>query len=71
MFLDTSGKPVPTPLSERMIGIDARQMAAIPEVVVIAYGAAKAPATHAALRSGLVGGLVTHTALAHALLDAP
>jgi len=71
VFLDAGGRVVPTPLSERMIGIDARQMAAIPEVVVIAYGAAKAPAAHAALRSGLVGGLVTHTALAHALLDAP
>jgi DNA-binding transcriptional regulator LsrR (DeoR family) len=71
VFLDAGGRVVPTPLSERMIGIDARQMAAIPEVVVIAYGGAKAPAAHAALRSGLIGGLVTHTALAHALLDAP
>ena len=50
VFLDAGGRVVPTPLSERMIGIDARQMAAIPEVVVIAYGAAKAPAAHAATR---------------------
>ncbi len=71
VFLDADGTPVPTPLRERMIGIDDRQMAAIPEVVVIAYGAGKAPAARAALLSGLVGGLVTHTALAQALLDAP
>ena len=37
--------------------------------VVIPYGTAKAPAVRAALRSGLVGGIVTHTALAHAVLQ--
>jgi DNA-binding transcriptional regulator LsrR (DeoR family) len=52
-----------------MIGIDARQMRAIPEVIVVAYGMAKVIAVRAALRSGLVGGLVTHTDLAQALLD--
>jgi DNA-binding transcriptional regulator LsrR (DeoR family) len=71
VFLSAAGEPVQTPLSERMIGVDAAQMGAIAEVIVIAYGAAKAPAARAALLSGLVGGLVTHTALAHALLDAP
>jgi DNA-binding transcriptional regulator LsrR (DeoR family) len=71
VFLAADGRPLQTPLGERMIGIDAGQMAAIPEVIVIAYGVAKAPAARAALLSGLVGGLVTHTALAHALLDTP
>lgn len=71
VFLSADGRPLRTPLGDRMIGIDAARMAAIPEVIVIAYGAAKAPAARAALRSGLVGGLVTHTALAQALLDAP
>ena len=52
-----------------MIGIDAEQMRAIPEVLVIAFGMAKVPAMHAALRSGLVGGVVTHTGLAQALLE--
>ena len=70
VFLTTDGEPVTTQLGERMIGIDAEQMRAIPEVIVIAYGAAKARALHAALQSGLVGGLVTHTALAEALLEA-
>jgi DNA-binding transcriptional regulator LsrR (DeoR family) len=71
VFLSAEGQPLRTPLRDRMIGIDAAQMAAIPEVIVIAWGAAKARAVRAALRSGLVGGLVTHTALAHALLAAP
>jgi len=52
-----------------MIGIDAEQMRSIPEVVVIAYGSAKTAAVRAALRSGLIGGLVTHTSLARALLE--
>jgi DNA-binding transcriptional regulator LsrR (DeoR family) len=70
VFLTADGEPVTTELGERMIGVDAEQMRAIPEVIVIAYGTAKAAALGAALRSGLVGGLVTHTALARALLDA-
>ena len=52
-----------------MIGIDAEQMRAIPEVIVIVFGMAKAPALRAALNSGLVDSVVTHTALARALLD--
>lgn len=71
VFLTADGEPVQTRLAERMIGIDAEQMRAIPEVIVIPYGTAKAPAVRAALRSGLVGGLVTHTALAQTLLDPP
>jgi len=70
VFLSADGEPVQTRLAERMIGIDAEQMRAIPEVIVIPYGMAKVPAVRAALRSGLVGGLVTHTTLAEALLEA-
>src|SRR3954468_13015142 len=69
VFLTEDGLPMRTGLTDRMIGIDAEQMGAIPEVVVIAYGTAKTPAVRAALRSGLVGGLVTHTSLAQALLE--
>jgi DNA-binding transcriptional regulator LsrR (DeoR family) len=69
VFLDVDGKPVPTELAQRMIGIDYAQMRAIPELIAIPYGVAKAPALRAALRSGLVGGLVTHTALAQLVLD--
>src|SRR3954471_4725534 len=62
VFLSADGKPVHTDLTERMIGINAEQMRAIPEVTVIAYGAAKVPAAHAALGSGLITGFVTHKA---------
>ena len=69
VFLAADGEPVQTDLTERMIGINAEQMRAIPEVITIAYGTAKIPAAHAALRSGLITGLVTHTSFAHALLE--
>jgi DNA-binding transcriptional regulator LsrR (DeoR family) len=44
-------------------------MDAIDEVVAIAYGMAKVQAVRAAVRSGLVNGIVTHAPLAKALLD--
>jgi len=71
VFLSADGKPVHTDLTERMIGINAEQMRAIPEVTVIAYGAAKVPAAHAALGGGLITGFVTHKTFAQSLLDTP
>ena len=38
----------------------------IPFVLAVAYDAAKSPAVLAAIRGGLVHGLVTHTSLARA-----
>lgn len=70
VFLSAEGEPVQTDLARRMIGINAEQMRAIPEVTTIAYGAAKVPAAHAALRSGLITGMVTHKTFAQSLLDA-
>lgn len=68
VFVDADGNPVQTSLNERMIGVTAAQLRAVPEVIGIPYGTAKAPAVRAALHSGLVNGLVTHSALARALL---
>ena len=53
-----------------MVGISASQLKGIPEVIAIPYGDGKLKATLAALRSGLVHSLVTHAALASALLEA-
>jgi DNA-binding transcriptional regulator LsrR (DeoR family) len=69
VFLSADGEPVATELAERMIAIGAEEMRMIPEVIVIPYGIRKVPAVRAALRSGLVGGMVTHAALAQAILD--
>ncbi|SNR69185.1 sugar-binding transcriptional regulator [Blastococcus mobilis] len=71
IFLSAEGEPVTTELAERMIAISADDMRTIPEVVAIPYGIRKAPAVRAALRSGLVDGIVTHATLARAVLDRP
>jgi DNA-binding transcriptional regulator LsrR (DeoR family) len=67
--LDAEGRPLRTPLTDRLIGIGAEQLEAVPEVIAIAYGEAKADAVRATLRGGLVTGLVTHASLADALLE--
>lgn len=70
VLVDIDGNPVLTELTDRMIGVSAAQLRPVPEVLAIAYGPAKAPAVRAALSGGLVNSLVTHTALADALLAA-
>ena len=67
--LDAEGNAVITSLTERLIGIDAAQLRAVPDVIAIVYGAAKAGAAQAAVRGGYVSSLVTHSATARALLD--
>lgn len=68
VLLDHGGEPVRTDLTDRMIAITAEQMRAIPELIGIAYGEAKAEAVRVAMTGGFVDGLVTHRELAHALL---
>lgn len=70
VLLDTHGAPVPADLTERMIGITAAQMKAVPEVIGIVYGTAKVHAVLAAVRGRLVDSLVTHSTLAQALIAA-
>ena len=70
VLIGDDGHPVTAPLTERMIGISAAQMRAVPEVIGIVYGLAKARAVLAAVRGGYVDSLVTHSTLATALIDA-
>jgi DNA-binding transcriptional regulator LsrR (DeoR family) len=51
-----------------MIGINAAQLRAKPEVVGLAYSIAKRPAVQAAIRGGFIKSLVTHPSLARALV---
>jgi DNA-binding transcriptional regulator LsrR (DeoR family) len=67
--LDAEGNPVTTSLTERLIGIDAKHLHDVPDVVGIVYGPPKADAVRAALRGGFVTSLVTHTAMARELLQ--
>jgi len=69
VFLTEGGTLVHTSLNDRMIGIEVEGMRAIPEVIGVPYGLGKTAAVLAAVRGGVVDSLVTHTALANALLD--
>jgi DNA-binding transcriptional regulator LsrR (DeoR family) len=69
--LDASGRElVAAGLPSRFIAISPEQLRAVPDVVAIAGGAAKAPAILAALRSGLIHRLITDQEAARLLLAA-
>jgi DNA-binding transcriptional regulator LsrR (DeoR family) len=68
VLLDRHGRPARTALNERIIGITAAQLRAIPNVIGIAYGVDKVGPAHAALTGGYVNSLVTHVSFARALL---
>ena len=67
--IDGEGNPVTTPLTDRLIGIDAEQLDGVPDVIAIAYGTAKVDAVRAGIRGGFITSLVTHTAMAGGLLQ--
>lgn len=67
--LDGEGRVVTTSLTDRLIGIDAEQLRAVPDVIAVAYGPSKAAAVHAAMHGGFVTSLVTHTGMASELLS--
>ena len=68
VFVSPDGSTPPTVLTDRMIGVDAAALRAVADVIAVPYEAVKAPAVRAALLSGLVTSVVTHTSLARALL---
>ena len=69
VFIGTDGRLVTTPLDSRMIVTPGPLLAQVPFVLAVAYDPAKSAAVRAAIRGGLVHGLVTHTSLARALLS--
>ena len=69
VFIGADGSPLATPLDHRMIVTQASLFTRIPFVLGVAFDAAKSPAVLAAIRGGLVHGLVTHTDLARSLLS--
>ncbi len=58
-FFAHDGSPVVTPLDERVIGMTTDELARVPRVVALAGGDRKVAAIQGALRSGLLGVLVT------------
>jgi DNA-binding transcriptional regulator LsrR (DeoR family) len=70
--LDRDGKVVGgDAVPARSIAITTAQLRAVPDVIALAAGADKAPAIAAAVRSGIVRGLITDAAAAAELLSSP
>lgn len=67
VLLDAEGRVVDD-LADRTLAVTADQLRRTDHVVALAVGVDRAVAVRAALRSGLVDGLVTHAALAAAVL---
>jgi DNA-binding transcriptional regulator LsrR (DeoR family) len=68
-FFDQMGKPVQTPLNERVIGMQLEQLRKIPRSVGIAGGRRKLSAILGALRGRWINVLITDRATAAALVD--
>lgn len=67
-FFDADGGAVPCPLDERLIGVDLDTLHALPHVVGVAGGPAKADAIRAVLRAKLLDVLITDAETAALLL---
>ena len=68
IFFDQGGKSLRPKVAARLITIDPEILKAVPEVIAVVAGAAKAAAVRAALDGGLVHGLVVDATLADVLL---
>ena len=69
-FYDADGRPIRGIAHDRVLGVDLDDLRCIPTVVGVAVGAEKAATVRAALRGGLVRGLITDAGLAHSILSA-
>ncbi len=68
-FFDRDGKPVRSPLSKRVIGIEFETLRATPRVVGVAGGLYKAESILAALRGNWINVLITDRRAAEKLMD--
>lgn len=67
-LFDAEGKPVESELDNRVVGITADELRAIPRRIAVAGGAGKAAAVAGAIRGGFITTLITDTDIAEALL---
>jgi len=69
-YLDADGKPVDHPIANRTVNPPLDDLRAVPELVLAAGGAQKAPIIHGAIGAALCHVLITDEAAATALLSA-
>lgn len=70
-LLDARGRRVPSAFDDRVMALELEQLEGVPEVVAVAYGAARTAAVLAAVRTGWMTTLVADAELADALLALP
>jgi DNA-binding transcriptional regulator LsrR (DeoR family) len=69
-FFDSSGKPLSTPLNDRVLGMDLGQLKCVPRAVGVAGGPRKSVAIRGALEGRLVNCLITDVFTAERLVAA-
>jgi DNA-binding transcriptional regulator LsrR (DeoR family) len=67
-FFDAAGRPIHGVVHDRVIAVECEELAKIPTVIGVVTGIEKAPGVRAAVRGGIIGGLITDASLALALL---
>jgi DNA-binding transcriptional regulator LsrR (DeoR family) len=67
-FFDKTGKPVKTPLDERVIGLPLEDLSKVDRVIALAGGQKKTDAIAGALRTGVIDTLITDRFTADRLL---
>lgn len=71
ILIKQDGSEVDDTFAEHCVNISYEQLRAVPRVIAVAGGAAKAEAVRAVARGGLITELVTDDTLAVAILDGP
>jgi DNA-binding transcriptional regulator LsrR (DeoR family) len=67
-FFDTAGRAIRGAVHDRVLAVDLDDLRRIPTVIGVATGSEKTTGVLAALRGGLVDGLITDAGLAHSIL---
>ena len=70
-FLREDGRKVPSPLDDRVIGIDLEQLRRVPSAIGVAGGPGKTAAIRAALLGGWINRLITDRYTGERLMAAP
>jgi len=68
-FFDVRGRPVPSPIDDRLIGLSLEELRCIATVICVAGSAPKVQSILGALRGGYVNVLITDEETARAVLD--
>jgi DNA-binding transcriptional regulator LsrR (DeoR family) len=69
-FFDIDGSEVDTPYRDQVVGVSLERLIATKEVIAVTNGADRAEAICAAVRGGIVKGLVIDETGANAILEA-